>query len=151
MLPAAEALEALSQSLLRAAALADVQLPPPDLSLRETNWLVGVHQRLRLDLDLRALDPLPSLSLELRLSPVQARAVRLASPEPARTLAGKRGQPATLVWPLAPGARNQLQLSCWRWSPVGLGGVLIGLGLALVLLLQRIRLRLGFGLPQLPA
>ena len=151
VLPAAEALEALSQSLLRAAALADVQLPPPDLSLRETNWLVGVHQRLRLDLDLGALDPLPALSLELRLSPVQARAVRLASPEPARTLAGGRGRQATLVWSLAPGARNQLQLSCWRWSPVGLGSVLIGLGLALVLLLQRIRLRLGFGLPQLPA
>ena len=151
VLPAVEALEALSQSLLRAAALADVQLPPPDLSLRETNWLVGVHQQLRLDLDLGALDPLPALSLELRLSPVQARAVRLALPEPARTLPGGRGRQATLAWALQPGARNQLQLSCWRWSPVGLGGLLIGLGLALVLLLQRIRLRLGFGLPQLPA
>lgn len=151
VLPAAEALEALSQSVLQAAALADVQLPPPDLSLRETNWLVGVHQQLSLDLDLEALDPLPALSLELRLRPVQARAVRLASPEPARTLPGVHGRPATLAWPLRPGTRNRLQLSCWRWSPVGLGGVLIGLGLALVLLLQRIRLRLGFGLPQLPA
>jgi len=151
VLPAAEILEALSESLRRAAALADVELTPPDLSLRETNWLVGVRQQLRLDLDLEGLDPLPSLSLELRLSPVHARAVRLASPLPARTVPAGRGEPATLSWPLQPGARNQLRLSCWRWSPLGMGGMLIGFGLALVLLLQRIRLRLGFGLPQLPA
>ena len=151
VLPAAEALEALSRSLLTAATLADVELPPPELSLRETNWLVGVRQQLRLDLDLGALDPLPALSLELRLSPVQPRAVRLASPEPARAVPGVRGRQATLAWPLQPGVRNQLRLSCWRWSPLGLGGVFIGLGLAVVLLLQRIRLRLGFGLPQLPA
>ncbi len=151
VLPAAEALDALSDSLRRAAALADVELPAPYLSLRETNWLVGVHQQLDLDLDLSRLDPLPSLSLELRLRPVRARAVRLASPLPAQALPGERRQPATLAWPLQPGARNQLRLSCWRWSPLGLGGVLIALGLAVVLLLQRIRLRLGFGLPQLPA
>lgn len=151
VLPAAEALQALGESLRRAAALADVELPAPDLSLRETNWLVGVRQQLELDLDLQALDPLPSLSLELRLSPVRGQAVRLATPLPARALPGRRDHAATLVWPLQPGARNQLRLNCWRWSPLGLGGVLIGLGLALVLLLQRIRLRLGFGLPQLPA
>ena len=151
VLPASEALEALSESLRRAAALADVDLPSPALSLRETNWLVGVHQQLRLDLDLGALDPLPSLSLELRLSPVRMRAVQTASPLPVRALPGGRARPATVVWPLQPGDRNQLSLSCWRWSPLGLGGVLIGLALALVLLLQRIRLRLGFGLPQLPA
>lgn len=151
VLPASKALEALSESLRRAAALADVELPPPDLSLRETNWLVGVRQQLQLDLDLGALDPLPSLSLELRLSPVHAQALRLAAPLPAHAVRGGRADPATLVWPLQPGTRNQLRLSCWRWSPLGLGGVLIGLGLALVLLLQHIRLRLGLGLPQLPA
>ena len=149
VLPADEALQALGESLRRAADLADAELPPPDLWLRETNWLVGVRQELNLDLDLRALDPLPSLSLELRLSPVQGRAVRLASPHEATALAGSR--PATVAWPLQPGERNQLRLSCWRWSPLGLGGLLISGVLALVLLLQRIRLRLGFGLPQLPA
>jgi hypothetical protein len=112
---------------------------------------VGVRQQLRLDLDLGALDPLPSLSLELRLTPVGMRAVQTASPLPAQTVPAGRARPATVVWPLQPGARNQLSLSCWRWSPLGLGSVLIGLGLALVLLLQRIRLGLGFGLPQLPA
>ncbi len=151
VLPASEALAALSQSVQRAAALADVELPPPQLSLRETNWLVGVRQQLQLDLDLSRLDPLPSLDLELRLKPVRQRAVQLAAPRPARALPGERGRPATVVWPLQPGASNQLRLLCWRWSPLGLGGVLIAAGLALVLLLQRIRLWLGFGLPQLPA
>lgn len=151
VLPAMEALGALGDSLRRAAALADVELPPPDLSLRETNWLVGVRQELHLDLDLGALDPLPSLNLELRLRPVRAQAIHLASPLAPRALPGGPGRQPALAWPLQPGARNQLQLTCWRWSPLGLGGVLIAGGLGLVLLLQRIRLRLGFGLPQLPA
>jgi hypothetical protein len=56
-----------------------------------------------------------------------------------------------LHWPLRFGALNQLELRCWRWSPLGLGGIGIGLALAVVLGLQRLRLLLGFGLPQLPA
>ncbi|MFM7313910.1 MAG: DUF3153 domain-containing protein [Cyanobium sp.] len=151
VLPAAEALAALAESLNAAAMLADVQLPPPQLSLHETNWLVGVRQNLSLDLDLTSLEPLPGLTLELRLSPVQPRAVERATPRAIRPAAGRRSDPVTLVWLLQPGERNQLELNCWRWSPLGLGGLLILLSLALVLLLQRIRLRLGFGLPELPA
>lgn len=151
VLPAAEALAALGESLHTAASLADVELPDPSLSLRETNWLVGVRQRLCLDLDLSALDPLPGLRLELRLSPVHGRSVRLATPAAAEPTRGAQGRTPAVLWPLQPGAVNHLELSCWRWSPLGLGGVLIALSLGLVLTLQRIRLRLGFGLPQLPA
>jgi len=151
VLPASEALAALGESLRVAATLADVDLPPPALSLRETNWLIGVRQQLSLDLDLTALDPLPSLNLELRLLPVGRRAVRTAIPLAAVPARERVVHQAALIWPLQPGARNHLELRCWRWSPLGLGGLLIALGLALVLLLQRIRLALGFGLPQLPA
>ena len=151
VLPAGEALTALAESLRTAAALADIDLPEPALALKERNWLLGVHQDLRLDLDLSALDALPGLELELRLSPVRQRAVRLASPMPAVQTEAASGDGPTLRWPLQPGAANRLRLSCWRWSPLGLGGVLIALALALVLLLQRLRLQLGFGLPQLPA
>jgi hypothetical protein len=49
------------------------------------------------------------------------------------------------------GESNQLELRCWRWSPLGLGCLLIPLGLAISLGLQRIRQRLGFGFPELPA
>jgi hypothetical protein len=151
VLPASQALAALDGSLRAAAALADVDLPPAQLSLRETNWLVGVRQQLSLDLDLTPLDPWPSLDLELRLSPVHGRAVRLATPHQVAVLPAGKDREAAVRWPLQPGSRNRLELICWRWSPLGLGGLLILLGLALVLVLQRIRLRLGFGLPQLPA
>lgn len=149
VLPVDAALTVLGRSLTLAAALADVELPPPRLDLQETNWLVGVRQRLTLELDLRSLDPLPSLSLELQLSPLSPRAVRRAMPLPAS--ASDPGQSRRLRWPLQPGRLNQLEIRCWRWSPLGLGGLLIALGLGLVLVLQRLRLALGFGLPQLPA
>ncbi|MEB3270452.1 MAG: DUF3153 domain-containing protein [Synechococcus sp.] len=151
VLPAAAALAALDQSLTAAAALADVELPPPLLSLQETNWLLGVWQQLSLDLDLCRLDGLPSPHLELQLSPLRRRAVRFASPQPALAVPRRAGAPAAVIWRLQPGRRNQLQIRCWRWSPLGLGGLLIGLALLLALLLQRLRLALGFGLPQLPA
>jgi len=151
VLPAATALAALDQSLTAAAALADVELPPPLLSLQETNWLLGVWQQLSLDLDLGRLDGLPSLRLELQLSPLRRQAVHFASPQPALAMPHRGGAPAAVLWRLQPGRRNQLQIRCWRWSPLGLGGLLIGLALLLALLLQRLRLALGFGLPQLPA
>lgn len=151
VLPAERALEALAASVQQAAALAAVELPPPSLRLQETNWIVGVRQQLSLDLDLRGLDPLPSLSLDLQLTPVSKRAVRAAAPQPAVAMRRGHGEPARLIWPLQPGSINHLALSCWRWSPLGLGGLLIAVALVLVLVLQRLRLQLGFGLPQLPA
>jgi hypothetical protein len=52
---------------------------------------------------------------------------------------------------LQPGAANTLVIRCWRWNPLGLGGLLILIGLLLVVQLQRLRVRLGMGLPELPA
>lgn len=150
VLPAADALAALGQSLVTAGSLADVELPPPLLTLQETNWLLGVRQQLRLELDLRPLEGLPALSLELLLSPLRPQSVLVASPQPA-VAASRAGLPPAVLWSLQPGRLNQLQIRCWRWSPVGVGGLLIALALLLALLLQRLRLALGFGLPQLPA
>jgi len=56
-----------------------------------------------------------------------------------------------LVWRLQPGSINRLEFSCWRWSRLGVGALVIGLLFALVALLQRLKLAAGFGLPQLPA
>jgi hypothetical protein len=52
---------------------------------------------------------------------------------------------------LQPGAINQLQFSCWRWSRLGLGALVIGVLLVVVAVLQRLKLAAGFGPPQLPA
>jgi hypothetical protein len=151
VLPARTALDALGQSIGTAASLAGVTLPPPVLELQETNWLVGVRQRLSLDLDLGPLDPLPSLALSLEITPPGS-AVRLRSaPLTAAVLLRDGRRPARVVWSLLAGERNHLVLTCWRWSPLGLGSLLVVLTLLLTLLLQRIRMTLGFGPPQLPA
>lgn len=148
VLPAAEALDALARSVSEAGRLASLDLAPPRLAIRETNWILGVRQRLSLEFDLEPLAGWSGLDLALRLEPLRRAAVLRAEPEAVVPLPGE-GQ--RLLWRLQPGALNRLELRCWRWSPIGLGAVLIGLVLALVLLLQRIRLRLGFGLPELPA
>jgi hypothetical protein len=150
-LPAGQALDLLSTSVARAAALAAVDLPPPQLQSSERNWLLGVHQRLNLEVDLRGLEPLPGLTLAVTLEPMELQALRRAEPLPARPLRQRSPGPPALRWPLQPGAVNRLELVCWRWSRLGLGALGVALLLALVSLLQRLRLAAGFGLPQLPA
>lgn len=150
-LPASQALDLLTATLEQAASLAAVPLPPPELSLVERNWLLGVRQQFSCSLDLRALQALPGLELSLSLEPLPQRAVRRAEPLAVQAVAPRRGRPARVIWRLQPGSLNQLEVSCWRWSRLGVGSVLIGLLLALVALLQRLKLAAGFGLPQLPA
>lgn len=145
VLPAREGLDAFAASVQRAAFLGGIPLPPPRLELRERNWLLGVRQRLSLELDLTSLEPLPGLELELGLAPLRPRAVRRAGPE--AVFAAQDG----VRWPLRAGVSNRLELSCWRWNPLGLGGAAVLLAVAVALTLQAIRQSLGFGLPQLPA
>ena len=151
VLPAGEALDLLRTSLQRSAALAGLQLPPPQLNLQERNWLLGVRQHLQLELDLRALEPLPGLNLTVQLEPMPLRAVQRAEPQPAEAMPRHSGAPASLRWTLKPGALNRLEIACWRWSRLGLGGLVIAVLFVVVSVLQRLRLAAGFGLPQLPA
>lgn len=148
VLPARQALALLGGTLEQAADLAGMSLPSPQLELLERNWLLGVRQQWRIAMDLTGIEPLPGLDLSLRFVPLSPAAVRQAEPMPLlRDPADRRA----LIWTLQPGRRNVLALRCWRWSPLGLGALLIVLGLALVLGLQRLRQRLGFGPPELPA
>lgn len=142
-----DAVTSLQQTLGLASELAGLPIPPPLLAWRETNLLIGVHQDIEVDLDLQALPSLPGLELRLRLSPLPRRAIRQAMPGSIQAT----GRPEAWIWPLQPGAVNTLVIRCWRWNPLGLGGLLILLGLLLVVQLQRLRVRLGMGLPELPA
>jgi len=146
VLPLEQARSALVASVRAAGEAGGESLPPPRLEVRERNWMVGVRQKVRLDLDLRALPPLPAVDLSIGLESVRAAGVQRAEPEPVRAGPGGR-----LIWPLRIGSLNQLELRCWRWSPLGLGGCAIAVLLPLVLGLQRLRRQLGFGLPELPA
>jgi hypothetical protein len=145
VLAAPQALAAWVDSVSAAGELAGLALPEPRAELQERNWLLGVEQRLLLELDLGDLEPMAGLRLELGLGPLRPRAVRIAIPR-AAVLDGDG-----LRWPLAPGHANRLELRCWRWNPLGIGGLVIVLALGLALALQRMRLALGYGLPQLPA
>jgi hypothetical protein len=149
MQPASDTLTLLGNSLVEAGRLAGITIEPPSLRWRERNWLVGVRQELTLELDLRGVEPVPGLAASIDLRPLRQRAVRLATPEPVQPLV--QADRPSLRWPLRLGALNQLQVSCWRWSPLGLGAVAVGILLAVVLLLAGLRQRLGFGWPQLPA
>ncbi len=143
--PAAEAARLLRRSVAVAAGLNGLELPPPLLELQERNWLLGVRQRFRLELDLRQVRPLPGLSFSVSLAPVAVREVRLATPlRPQRQGDG-------VAWPLASGALNRLELQGWRWSRLGLGTLAILLLLLLTLTLQRLRRQVGYGWPELPA
>jgi hypothetical protein len=152
VLPALDALGALSGSLEVAGRLSGLALPPPTIEWRERNWLVGVRQHLLLELDLRPLAAIPDLDLSLGLAPLRPAAVLQALPAGLVPPAlGEPGGRHTLRWRLQPGAVNVLELRCWRWSGLGLGAAVVGLALPLVLALQGMRRRLGFGLPELPA
>jgi len=146
VLPLDQAQAALVASVRAAGEAGGESVPAPRLEVRERNWLVGVSQRVWLDLDLRGLPPLPAVDLSIGLESVRAAAVRHAEPEPVQATKGGR-----LTWPLRIGSLNRLELRCWRWSTLGLGGCAIALLLPLVLGLQRLRRQLGFGLPELPA
>ena len=147
VLAAPRALALLTANLQDAARLGGLTLPTPTVQLEERNWLVGVWQTLELAVDLREIAPLPGVSASVAVAPVRPSAVQQASPEVATPIAGHAG----VVWPLRFGALNTLRLHCWRWSSLGLGGLLIATALALVLALERLRRLLGFGLPELPA
>lgn len=147
VLPAAQALSQLGADLAVAARLGGLELPAPELQFQERNLLLGVRQSLAIQLDLTPLAGVNGLDLALDLEPVSIRAVRQAAPlavDPLHTRQAVR-------WPLQPGAVNQLQLRCWRWSPLGLGGTAVALVLALVLALQTVRRSIAPPLPQLPA
>ena len=146
VVPLDQARAALVSSVRAAGEAGGESVPTPRLEVRERNWLVGVGQRVWLDLDLRKLPPLPAVDLSIGLESVRSAAVRHAEPEPVQAAQGGR-----LIWPLRVGSLNRLELRCWRWSPLGLGGCAIALLLPLVLGLQRLRRQLGFGLPELPA
>lgn len=148
MQPAAPTLALLQSSLEEAGRLTGIRLPAAVTEWQERNWLLGVRQRLALELDLRPAAPVPGLEVSVDLRPMRARAVHRAEPEPIQPQP-QRG--SVLRWPLRLGAVNRLEIICWRWSALGLGAIAISIGLCLVLTLSTVRHRLGFGWPELPA
>ena len=140
-----QAAQLMRSSVELAGRSAGINLPTPDLSIAERNWLVGVQQQLNLRLDLSPLAEFPAGDLQIRITPVHDLQQVTSSPISGRL----KGD--VLIWTLDSGSVNQLTIQRWQWSPLGLGSVLIALLLLLSFLLQSIRVRLGFGYPELPS
>lgn len=120
-----------------------IAVQAPKLQWQERNWLIGAQQQLNLEWDLNDLDPVAGLSLHLHLKPLALKAVELAVP-----LAVQQENSTTLDWQLLPGELNSFAYSCWRWSGLGLGAILISLLLALSLLLQNLSSKAPLGRDQ---
>jgi FimV-like protein len=123
-----------------------ISLPAPQINWRERNWLIGVQQQIQLNWDLAELDPLAGLSLHLHFRPLSQKAVRYA--EPLEVIGEELN---SLDWQLLPGAVNNFAFSCWRWSVLGLGSVVIALLLCLSLLLQILSFKAPLGRDRSPA
>ncbi|WP_191964849.1 DUF3153 domain-containing protein [Synechococcus sp. RSCCF101] len=145
VLPLPEATALVMRSLEQTAQRLGVVLAPPEVSIEERNWWIGVVQRGRIRLDLEPLGPLPGFNASVRLEPLPLRALRQVQGDPP-TWDG----PA-LIWPLRLGQINALEWRCWRWSPLGLGSLVIAALLGISLALRRLQLRAGGGYPGLPA
>ena len=145
VLPAADAEQLLRQTIATASRSTGLNLPEPVLLLQERNWLVGVQQKLDLELNLEPLADLPMPELKVTLRPAVAN--RQWSSEPLIATP----QQGALMWPLQTGARNHFTLRRWHWSRLGLGAMVVALLLGLSLILQQLRLKLGFGFPELPS
>jgi hypothetical protein len=139
------AAELMRSSVELAGRSAGLNLPTPELSVVERNWLIGVQQQLTLQLDLSPLAEFPAGDLRVSITPVRDLKQVNTSPTTGQL------QGDVLNWSLESGSINQLQVKRWQWSPLGLGSVLIALLLLLSFLLQSVRLRLGFGFPELPS
>ena len=113
---------------------AAITLPPiaSHFTLATSNLLLVERNHLRYELDLRSLgiqsssgslllSPASFVDLEFRLqTPWGAKSIPSASNQPAGALTAK-----TLVWQLAPGALNQLEVVFWLPSPLGIGTLAI--------------------------
>ena len=127
VLPSRQLTAELERITAIAAESTGLDLHPPRINLQEHNWLVGVDQRLTVDMDLSELHTIPGLMVELRLP----------SAKQQRVLRG--------------GDAASLEMHRWRWSTLGLGSLAVMALLAMSSLLQGLRRRLGFGFPELPA
>jgi len=144
VLPLPDAAALVSGSLGEAQAHLGLSLPPPGVVILERNWLLGVVQQGRISFDLRLLDDMPGVNARVRLEPLSIESVRVESGS------APRQEGRSLLWPLKTGEINVLVWHCWRWSPMGLGSLTIGVLLSLSLILRRLQLASGGGYPELP-
>ncbi len=143
ILKSSDANEMLQKISYMAAESAGIDLAAPQLSLKEKNWLIGVKQDIKLEIDLKDLPEIPGLKLELLFNSKNLRDVKSS---PLQINQSKEHS----LWEIKEGKLNFIQFHQWKWSPLGVGILVIIIALGLTITLQKLRLDMGFGYPELP-
>ncbi len=133
----------LQKTFVTAAESAGLEISSPFLSLKEKNWLIGIHQEFKLIMNLEEIKDIPGLKILILVN----------NPDKKRFIDSsnlKRVGSEHLYWQVNLGEVNTLEFEQWSWNKVGIGAIFILLLLCINLFLQRIRLGLGFGFPELP-
>ncbi len=131
----------LQKTISTATEAAGIEIPSPQISLKEKNWLIGVHQDLMLVVDLRELPKIPGLSLSVLINPSANKDNLNSKPN---SIKSKN------EWVLKQQQVNQMELHTWKWNHLGIGTLLIIGLMILSMILQSLRLSMGFGFPELP-
>ena len=112
VLPSHRLQEQITRLIAMVEDITGLSLPPPKIEVIERNWLIGIEQRLTMQLDLSTLTGVSDLNVTFTLQNGQIQ----------KTLHG--------------GESNRVEQRIWHWSALGLGSLLVGLLLGLSLLLQ---------------
>ncbi len=124
--------------------LAGFKIAPPQITLKEKNFFIGVKQKLSVLIDLRDLPNVPGLSMSMTTNRAQNKNAMKGSPLPIIL------NNSNVNWELKKGVTNELEVNIWHWSKLGIGVILVAFVLTLVIVLQKLRIKMGYGFPELP-
>ncbi len=127
-----------------ASEVAGLDLPPPKITLKEKNWLIGVKQDLNILVDLQNLPEIPGMRISLIVIQPPYRGNIKGIPNPIDF------NDSNIQWSIKQGVLNQLNLQDWRWSKLGIGVIFVIFIWLVVLVLQNLRVQMGYGFPELP-
>ena len=120
-----------------------IQVSPPLLSLKEKNWLIGVHQEFQLIMNLEEVKDLPGVQLLILVNNADNKKF-------IKNQNLERVNSDYSYWQVKLGEMNKMEFEQWTWNKVGIGIIFIFILLCLTLILQKVRLDMGFGFPELP-
>ena len=120
-----------------------IKVSPPLLSLKEKNWLIGVHQEFQLIMNLEELKDIPGVQLLVLVNNAENKKF-------VKNQNLERINNDYFYWQVKLGEMNKMEFEQWTWNKVGIGIIFIFLLLCLTLILQKVRLDMGFGFPELP-
>ena len=106
--------------------------------------MIGVQQKLNLNIDLRDVPEVPGLNVGILIDNSSKKEPPKSTPIAVDFLDNK------MRWHLKVGSVNNLTLHKWQWSRIGIGTIFILLLMIFSMILQYLKLQMGLGFPELP-